>query len=304
MDSGTDLWTIFNQSGDTGDFLGFSDPEDSGDNNDNELSGDFDGDTDSDSDEENSLMVKRQHIQNSKKRMLNKLMKQLNENPVFCQMKTSSPKSRTKTNTRLSVKREFEVIPRMTRNRSKMFSDELLSGSFIRPLTVKFVQRKRKLSSDSENDGICEERPRPHRISVSQPHIIVPVEDVTRQMINNIAEHSVGKTYDPIKGTSCHQCRQKTIDTKSCCRFEHCVGVRGQFCGPCLLNRYGESVEEALLDPNWKCPVCRGFCNCSICRNRKGKCATGILIGLARKHGHTNVKDYLVQLENSNQEDA
>lgn len=44
-------------------------------------------------------------------------------------------------------------------------------------------------------------------------------------------------------------CRQKTLDTKTMCRSGSCVGVRGQFCGPCLKNRYGESAEKALKDP-------------------------------------------------------
>lgn len=51
------------------------------------------------------------------------------------------------------------------------------------------------------------------------------------------------------QGSTCHQCRQKTIDTKTNCRNPECVGVRGQFCGPCLRNRYGEEVRDALLDP-------------------------------------------------------
>lgn len=51
------------------------------------------------------------------------------------------------------------------------------------------------------------------------------------------------------QGSTCHQCRQKTMDTKTICRNEGCGGVRGQFCGPCLRNRYGEDVKSALLDP-------------------------------------------------------
>lgn len=51
------------------------------------------------------------------------------------------------------------------------------------------------------------------------------------------------------QGNTCHQCRQKTIDTKTVCRNQGCGGVRGQFCGPCLRNRYGEDVRSALLDP-------------------------------------------------------
>lgn len=50
------------------------------------------------------------------------------------------------------------------------------------------------------------------------------------------------------------------------------------------------------MDPEWKCPPCRNFCNCSICRNRKGKEATGILINLAQAKGFSNVADYLKHL--------
>jgi len=51
------------------------------------------------------------------------------------------------------------------------------------------------------------------------------------------------------------------------------------------------------LNPTWACPPCRGFCNCSICRNRKGKGATGILIQLAQSKGYDNVAAYLKALQ-------
>lgn len=41
--------------------------------------------------------------------------------------------------------------------------------------------------------------------------------------------------------------------------------------------RYGENVLEALQNPDWVCPVCRGICNCSLCRNAKGWAPTGIM---------------------------
>merc|ERR1712213_253929 len=65
----------------------------------------------------------------------------------------------------------------------------------------------------------------------------------------------------------------------------------------CLEIRYGEDVREALLNPTWACPPCRNFCNCSICRNRKGKGATGILIQIAQSKGYDNVADYLKALQ-------
>lgn len=47
------------------------------------------------------------------------------------------------------------------------------------------------------------------------------------------------------------------------------------------------------LTQTWSCPLCRGVCNCSLCRKREGRCATGILVRLARYNGHDNVHHYL-----------
>jgi hypothetical protein len=44
-----------------------------------------------------------------------------------------------------------------------------------------------------------------------------------------------------------------------------------------ILFRYGENVIEANENPNWICPVCRGICNCSLCRQGKGWMPTGSL---------------------------
>merc|ERR1719382_2439250 len=125
---------------------------------------------------------------------------------------------------------------------------------------------------------------------------------ITPSMLKKVKEHGK-KIYNTSIGTTCHQCRQKTIDTKTVCRSGECQGVRGQFCGICLRNRYGEDAKEALMDPNWKCPPCRNFCNCSICRNRSGKGATGILINLAQAKGFSNVADYLQDLRKKTGQD-
>jgi len=122
-------------------------------------------------------------------------------------------------------------------------------------------------------------------------------EDITETMLARVCDRFGDKTYSQEIGTSCHQCRQKTTDMKTICRSGECVGVRGQFCGRCLLLRYGEDAREALMDPEWKCPPCRNFCNCSICRNRLGKGATGILIQLAKSKGYSNVAEYLKALQ-------
>jgi len=132
--------------------------------------------------------------------------------------------------------------------------------------------------------------------------ILMP-EDITETMLSKVADRFGQKVYDQVIGTSCHQCRQKTVDMKTICRSGRCRGVQGQFCGRCLEIRYGESAREALLDPEWACPPCRGFCNCSICRNRSGKGATGILIHLAQNKGFKSVADYLKDLRKKTGQD-
>ncbi|XP_018427964.1 PREDICTED: cell division cycle-associated protein 7 [Nanorana parkeri] len=158
-----------------------------------------------------------------------------------------------------------------------------------------YLVRKRKMEDDYDDESYV---PRVRRqSSLTLPHIIRPVEDITEEELDAICLSARGKVYNRATGSTCHQCRQKTIDTKTNCRNPECTGVRGQFCGPCLKNRYGEDVRTALLDPDWHCPPCRGICNCSFCRQRKGRCATGVLVYLAKYHGYDNVHAYLNSLK-------
>jgi len=122
-------------------------------------------------------------------------------------------------------------------------------------------------------------------------------EDVTQDMLDNVADYVSQKVYGQT-GTTCHQCRQKTLDQKTICRSGNCAGVRGMFCGICLRNRYGQDVRKALKDPEWWCPPCLDVCNCSICRNRIGKGATGIMTQFAMSKGFASVHHYLDSLVN------
>ena len=74
--------------------------------------------------------------------------------------------------------------------------------------------------------------PRPGQIDPNE-NVLMP-EDVTKAMLNKVCERFGEKTYNQTIGTTCHQCRQKTTDTKTICRSGKCVGVRGQFCGRCI----------------------------------------------------------------------
>ncbi|KAE9606751.1 hypothetical protein Lal_00026224 [Lupinus albus] len=105
------------------------------------------------------------------------------------------------------------------------------------------------------------------------------------------------RIYDSFQGKTCHQCRQKTLGYRTRC--SQCNMVQGQFCGDCLYMRYGEHVIEALENPTWLCPVCRGICNCSLCRQAKGWAPTGALYKKISRLGYKSVAHYLVQTRRS-----
>ncbi|CAL1530758.1 unnamed protein product [Lymnaea stagnalis] len=150
---------------------------------------------------------------------------------------------------------------------------------------------------EEDDDGMYEpgeDFPLPQQTRKSRTrHEVIRPEDITQADLDMVSVVVSDKRYDSILGTSCHQCRQKTNDMKTICRSPDCVGIRGQFCGPCLRNRYGEDAKVALKDSDWICPPCRGICNCSFCRKKKGRASTGILIHVARENGYSDVNSYL-----------
>ncbi|EDO33918.1 predicted protein [Nematostella vectensis] len=151
---------------------------------------------------------------------------------------------------------------------------------------------KRRRSTDSFSNSSEPDSPRKTKQRRRAP-VPRPLVEVTEADLVLVAERFADKRYDSINGTSCHQCRQKTDDLKTTCKSENCVGIRGQFCGPCLRNRYGEDAKEAIMNPQWVCPPCRGICNCSFCMKKRGRRCTGILIHLAREKGFEDVKAFL-----------
>jgi len=100
------------------------------------------------------------------------------------------------------------------------------------------------------------------------------------------------RVYDPVRGKTCHQCRQKTMGQRTRC--SSCDSLHGQFCGDCLYMRYGENVCEAIANENWMCPVCRHICNCSFCRLKRGWTPTGPLYKRIKSLGYKSVAHYLI----------
>ncbi|KAJ4770292.1 Zinc-finger domain of monoamine-oxidase A repressor R1 protein [Rhynchospora pubera] len=103
-----------------------------------------------------------------------------------------------------------------------------------------------------------------------------------------------GRIYDPQHGKTCHQCRQKTMDFMvACTQLKKDKLCTIKFCHKCLFNRYGEKAEEMAKVDSWKCPKCRGICNCSFCMKKNGNQPTGIMVHTAKANGYSSVSELL-----------
>uniref|UniRef100_A0A2K5F516 Zinc-finger domain-containing protein n=1 Tax=Aotus nancymaae TaxID=37293 RepID=A0A2K5F516_AOTNA len=233
--------------------------------------------TDSDSDSEDqsgmNFLEKRALNINQNKAMLAKLMSELEKSfPGSFPGRHSLPGSnsqsrrpRRRTFPGVASRRNPERRARpLTRSRSQILGSVDTLPMEEEEDTYMLVKKENTMDSYMNEDDMP--RSRRSRSSLTLPHIIRPVEEITEEDLENICNNSREKIYNHSLGSSCHQCRQKTIDTKTNCRNPDCCGIRGQFCGPCLRNRYGEEVRDALLDLNWHCPPCQRICNYSFCR--------------------------------------
>ncbi|TRY63822.1 hypothetical protein TCAL_07719 [Tigriopus californicus] len=66
----------------------------------------------------------------------------------------------------------------------------------------------------------------PDRWGFNPNESVMPPEDVTPAMLAGVTFHVSQKVYGN-QGTTCHQCRQKTLDVKTICRSGRCQGARG-----------------------------------------------------------------------------
>ena len=93
-----------------------------------------------------------------------------------------------------------------------------------------------------------------------------------------------------LKSVICHQCRQHVHAPLSvqCTKIKKLGKLSDgkrctiTYCNRCLLNRYDEKMNTILglgelseghahdAGYSWSCPSCRGTCNCSVCRKKKG----------------------------------
>ncbi|KAM4699387.1 cell division cycle-associated protein 7-like [Discoglossus pictus] len=263
--------------------------------------------SDSDEEQPNDFLERRARNIRDNQAMLAKLMADLEKLPGNLFPDAGEQGSRVpkyKKPPRASLSQQ-----ELRRNPERSSRRQTRSMGGLQPPSPENDRRKRLMDSIQDDltaeQDLAPRRRRPPRLSsLTIPHVIRPVEEITEDDLKTVADTVKQKVYNSVHGSTCHQCRQKTIDTKTNCRNVECQGIRGQFCGPCLRNRYGEDVRKALLDPEWNCPPCRGICNCSFCRQRDGRCATGILFPLARYHGFGDVHAYLNSLRSPKDDES
>ncbi|MEQ2172314.1 Cell division cycle-associated protein 7 [Goodea atripinnis] len=252
-------------------------------------------------DEEESAMNKRALNIKENKEMLAKLLAELNKVPKLLPGKrmAKTDASRVTSGTMGSLETPDCLTPLLTRSRSQVNGPSSLPPEEDNEDKFSLVHKSPYYEEDDKP---------PRRRSYNRPntilHVVRPVEEITEVELQRICYNVREKVYNSSTGSTCHQCRQKTSDTKTNSRNSECMGVRGQFCGPCLRNRYGEEVRDALLNPESRCPPCRGICNCSFCQAREGRCATGVLVYLAKHHGFDNVHAYLKSLKKEMEEES
>lgn len=166
----------------------------------------------------------------------------------------------------------------------------------VTPISYSEVQRSNKDTSLEDERDLLGEGSRPEVYTDKHEKLLGNAEKSWTLFVDGVGRDGK-RIYDPVNGKTCHQCRQKTLGHRTHC--SKCGMVQGQFCGDCLYMRYGEHVLEANQNPDWICPVCRGICNCSLCRQAKGWAPTGPLYRKICKLGFKSVAHYLIQTQRS-----
>ncbi|KAL3700957.1 hypothetical protein R1sor_018979 [Riccia sorocarpa] len=251
----------------------------------------------SNSDDEDSEEEERLEYEKERNRILDENRKRMQELGLSNLSQHLSPAYRTKVN----MKSGLQAV-----QKNKQKKEAALQAGFV---PRRSARREGRKAPDYKDLFKVKEEPQEvktrQRREVKSISVRKPDEAYTEEHINSLGSYTEEWTlfqdgysadgvriYDPVQGKTCHQCRQKTMGRRTWCNS--CNMLAGQFCGDCLFMRYGENVLEANANPNWACPGCRGICNCSICRMRKGWAPTGNMYRYAISEGYRSVAHYLV----------
>ncbi|KAJ8696420.1 hypothetical protein PTI98_006292 [Pleurotus ostreatus] len=91
----------------------------------------------------------------------------------------------------------------------------------------------------------------------------------------------------------CHQCNRKynKEDAVDCFGITAKGRCMAKYCKRCLINRYGEDAGHLKIAEagTYKCPRCRGVCNCSRCRKAQGLAPLGKMAPVGVNNASTAV---------------
>ncbi|KAJ2416041.1 hypothetical protein GGI10_001263 [Coemansia sp. RSA 2530] len=171
------------------------------------------------------------------------------------------------------------------RERQIRENDEFLASLGIKSPFGSAPKRKKrppkKVSEEGEYKPKYSMRERKQRVSYNEDSYYTPYPAKKKQAKGGGGQRRTNaapgrrvvgrRVYDSTHGSSCHQCRQKTMDPKIKCSNDGCNIM---FDYHCLLGRYSEDAM-AIDHSEWACPKCRGKCNCSFCKKKRGERPTG-----------------------------
>ena len=113
-------------------------------------------------------------------------------------------------------------------NSLNIFRSSTPKSSLVTPSeSSKYIDEDDDYSTDEEYEELPPKKRRsmPGRWMYDPNAEPMKAEDVTQDMLDNVADYVSQKVYGQT-GTTCHQCRQKTLDQKTICRSGNCAGVR------------------------------------------------------------------------------
>ncbi|KAG5051724.1 Cell division cycle-associated 7-like protein [Glycine max] len=242
------------------------------------LSEDDDGDENENSQNEGSKRVKNEGYEQAREQRIKENMERMQKLGLFDLSHKLKPlkkqKKRTHQPNHSPQRRSFRIMSRAP---------------------INYAERDFRESASKKNDEVeivIPEGTNPEVYTEEQEKLLGDCESTWELYVDGYDEDG-NRIYDPIKGETCHQCRQKTLGQHTHCN--KCELLQGQFCGDCLYMRYGENVVEANHNTKWTCPPCRDICNCSRCRRGKGWMPTGNIYSKVSKLGFKSVAHYLIK---------
>ena len=147
-----------------------------------------------------------------------------------------------------------EELERELDEKERMIQADLVFAKQQRvgPLLAQLRQQQEQQAMGSKEEYSVEHLRRLYEFAPRRPYVRTGRRELCKKVHEQPCE---------LGCLSCHFCRQRTTEPKTRCsrcagRDNHYGGPnRGVLCGSCLSGRFGENIDEVVLNPEWVCPV-------------------------------------------------